>query len=52
MRNSFLSKLKDDVKVINSTKEVLVNGNKSRNTYKKNENAYNKYVTENTIKTY
>ena len=49
-RNSFLSKLKDDVKVINNTKEVLVNGDKSSNTYKMNKNAYNKYLVENIIK--
>ena len=52
MRNSFLSKLKDDVKVINNTKEVLVNGDKSSNTYKRNKNAYNKYVIEDITKTY
>ena len=52
VRNSFLSKLKDDVKVINNTKEVLVNGDKSSNTYKRNKNAYNKYVTEDITKTY
>ena len=51
-RNSFLSKLKDDVKVINNTKEVLVNGDKSSNTYKRNKNAYNKYVIEDITKTY
>ena len=37
-RNNFLSKLKDDVKVINNTKEVLVNTDKSTNTYKVNKN--------------
>ena len=52
VRNSFLSKLKDDVKVINNTKEVLVNGDKSSNTYKRNKNAYNKYVIEDITKTY
>ena len=52
VRNSFLSKLKDDVKVINNTKEVLVNGDKSSNTYKSNKNAYNKYVIEDITKTY
>ena len=34
VRNNFLSKLKNDVKVINNTKEVLVNADKSTNTYK------------------
>ena len=50
--NSLFSKLKDDVKVINNTKEVLVNGDKSSNTYKRNKNAYNKYVIEDITKTY
>ena len=49
-RNSLFSKLKDDVKVINNTKEVLVNGDKSRNTYKMNKKAYNKYLIENITK--
>ena len=31
---AFLSKLKDDVKVINDAKEVLVNADKSTNTIK------------------
>ena len=52
VKNNFLSKLKDDVKVINNTKEVLVNVDKSTNTYKRNKNAYNKYLTENITKTY
>ena len=52
VRNNFLSKLKDDVKVINNTKEVLVSADKSTNTYKINKNAYNKYLTENITKTY
>ena len=52
MRNNFVSKLKDDVKVINNTKEVLVNADKSTNTYKMNKNAYNKYLTENITKSY
>ena len=52
VRNNFLSKLKDDVKVINNTKEVLVTADKSTNTYKINKNTYNKYLTENISKTY
>ena len=51
VRNNFLSKLKDDVKVINNTKEVLVNADKSTNTYKMNKIAYSNYLTENTTKT-
>ena len=52
VRNNFLSKLKDDANVFNNTKEVLVNADKSTNTYKMNKNAYNKYLTENITKTY
>ena len=49
--NNFLSKLKDDVNVINNSEEVLVNADKSTNTYKMNKNAYNEYLTENITKT-
>ena len=52
VRNNFLSKLKDDVKVINNTKEVLNNADKSTNTYKMNKNTYSKYLTKNMTKTY
>ena len=52
MRNNFLSKLKDDVNVINNTKKVLVSADKSTNTYIMNKNASSKYLTENIIKTY
>ena len=34
VRNIFLLNLKDDVKIINSTKKVLVNADKSTSTYK------------------
>ena len=51
VRNNFLSKLKDDVKVVNNTKEVLVSADKSTSTYKMNKNVYNKYLTENITKT-
>ena len=52
MRNNFLSKLKDDVNVINNTKKVLVSADKSTNTYIMNKNASSKYLTENITKTY
>ena len=52
VRSNFLSKLKDDGKVINNTKEVLVNADKSTNTYQMNKNAYNKYLTKNITKAY
>ena len=51
-RNSFLSKLKEDVKVINNTKELLVNADKSTSIYKMNKDVSNKYLTENITKTY
>ena len=46
VRNNFLSKLKGDVKVINNTKEVLFNADKSTNIYKMNKNTCNKYLTK------
>ena len=52
VRNDFLSKLKEDVKVINNTKELLVNADKSTNIYKMNKDVYNKYLTDNITKTY
>ena len=52
MRNNFLSKLKEDVKVINNTKELLVNADKSTNIYKMNTDVYKKYLTQNITKTY
>ena len=52
VRNNFLSKLKEDLKVNNNTKEGLVNADKSANNYKMNKNAYNNYLTENITKTY
>ena len=52
VRNNFLSKLKEDVKVINNTKELLVNADKSTNIYKMNKDMHIKYLTENITKTY
>ena len=52
MRNNFLSKLKEYVKVINNTKESLANTDNSTNIYKMNKDVYNKYLTENITKTY
>ena len=52
MRSNFLSKLKDDVKLINNTKELLVNADKSPNICKMNKDMYNKYLPENINKTY
>ena len=42
VRNNFLSKLKEDVKVNNNTKELLVNAEKSTNIYEMNKDVCNK----------
>ena len=52
VRNNFLSKLKNDIKTINSTQEILVNADKSSNIYKLSKDDYNKYMLENITKTY
>ena len=52
VRNNFLSKLKEDVKVINNTKQLFVNAGKSTNIYKMNKDIYSKYLTENIRQTY
>ena len=38
--------------IVNKSREVLVNGDKSTNTYKMNKSAYNKYLTKSITKTY
>ena len=52
VRNNFLPKLKDDMKVITNTKDLIVNADKSTNIYKINKDIYNKYLTKNITKTY
>ena len=52
VRNNFLSKLKNDIKNINNTPEILVNADKSSNIYKLSKDDYNKYMLENITKTY
>ena len=52
VRNDFLSKLKNDIKTINSTQEILVKADKSSNSYKLSKHDYNKYMSENITKTY
>ena len=52
MKNNFFSKLKADLKLIDNTKELLVNVDKSINIYKMNKDVYNKYLTENINKAY
>ena len=43
--NNFSSKLKNDAKVINDTKDLLVR-DKSKNIYKMNKGTYLKYLTK------
>ena len=52
VRKNFLSKLRNDIKTINSTQEILVNADKSSNIYKLSKDDYNKYMVENITKTY
>ena len=49
-KNEFSEKLADDIKLIKSTKEMLINADKSRNIYKVSCENYEKYLVEN-IKT-
>lgn len=46
VKNSFLSKLNEDVKTIKSTKESLISTDKSYNIYKMDKDKRNKYLTE------
>ena len=48
----FLPKLKEDVKTIKNTKELLINANKSSNIFKMDKHTYKKYLRENLTKTY
>ena len=52
VRNNFLAKLKNDIKEINSTNELLVNADKSANIYKFSNNQYKKHLCDNITKTY
>ena len=52
IKNKFPKKLGDDVKVINSAKELFVNADKSRNIYKLDEAVHKKYLIKNITKTY
>ena len=52
VKNRFLSKLKEDVKTIKNTKELLINAGKSSNIYKMDKDTYKKYLRENVTKTY
>ena len=52
VKNRFLSKLKEDVKTIKNTKELLINADKSSNIYKMDKDTYKKYLKENVTKKY
>ena len=52
VRNNFLAKLKNDIKEINNTDELLVNADKSTNIYKFSKDQYKKHLRDNVSKTY
>ena len=52
VRNAFQDKLKRDVKCINSSKNVLVFADKTRNVYEMGKDQYEKLLRENITKTY
>ena len=52
VRNNFLAKLKNDIKEINNTDELLVNADKSTNIYKFSKDQYKKHLCDNVTKTY
>ena len=52
VRDKFQSELKNDMKSINNTDELLIAADKSTNIYKMNKSDYNKYLSENVTKTY
>ena len=52
VRNNFLAKLKNYIKEINNTDELLVNADKSTNIYKFSKDQYKKHLCDNVTKTY
>ena len=52
VRNKFQDKLSRDVKKINSSRNILVFADKTRNVYELNKNQYEKLLRENVTKTY
>ena len=52
VRNNFLAKLKNNIKEINNTDELLVNADKSTNIYKFSKDQYKKHLCDNVTKTY
>ena len=52
VKNEFLKKLTDDIKLFKNTKNMLINADKSRNIYKVSSENYKKYLVQNITKTY
>ena len=52
VRNNLLAKLKNDIKEINNTNELLVKADKSTNIYKFPKDQCKKYLFDNLTKTY
>ena len=50
--NNFQKNLNDDIKRINTSKNVLAKADKSRNIYQLDKDDYKKYLRENITKTY
>ena len=50
IRNKFLSKLSKDIKNIKKTKEILIDADKSTNTYKMSKEEYQKHLQNNITK--
>ena len=50
--NNFQKNLNDDIKRINTSKNVLPKADKSRNIYQLDKDVYRKYLCENITKTY
>ena len=50
--NNFQKNLNDDIKRINTSKNVLAKADKSRNIYQLGKDDYKKYLRENITKTY
>ena len=52
VKNRFISKLKEVVKIIKNTEELLINADKSSNISKIEKDTYNKYFKKSITKTY
>ena len=51
IKNEFPKKSADDIKLIKGIKKMLINADKSRNTYKVSRENYKKYLVKNITKT-